>query len=73
MSAKIVRLGEMLFIQTLEFWIFKSHDVIKFLSVKQEIHFTEYLGKQTKSVNDIWPVYVILQKKKILQKLQPEN
>ena len=63
----------MLFIQTLEFWIFKFNDAIKFLSIKQEIHFTEYLGKQAKSVNDIWPVYVILQKKKILQKLQPEN
>ena len=46
---------------------------MKFLSMKQEIHFTEYLGKQTQSVNDIWPVYIILQKKKILQKLQPEN
>ena len=27
--------------QILEFYIFKFHDVIKFLSIKQEIHFTE--------------------------------
>ena len=52
----------------LEFYIFKCYDVIKRLSIKQEIHFT---------VNEIWPVCVILQKKKFyqifLQKLQPEN
>ena len=39
--------------------------------------FTEQLGKKTQSVNEIWPVYVILQKKKFyqktLQKLRPEN
>ena len=46
---------------------------MKFLSMKQEMHFTEYLGKQTHSVNDIWPVCIILQKKKIIQKLQPGN
>ena len=27
--------------QVLEFYIFKFHDVIKCLSIKQEIHFTE--------------------------------
>ena len=52
--------------QISEFWMFRFHDVIKCLRIKQEIHLTE-----------IWPVYVILQKKnihkKILQKLQPEN
>ena len=31
--------------QILEFYIFKFHDVIKCLSIKQEIHFTEELGK----------------------------
>ena len=54
--------------QILEFYIFKCYDVIKRLSIKQEIHFT---------VNEIWPVCVILQKKKFyqkfLQKLRPEN
>ena len=35
--------------------------------MKQEIHFTKYLGKQTQSVNEIWLVYVILQKKKIIK------
>ena len=29
------------------------------LGRKQEIHFTEELGKETQSVNEIWPVYVI--------------
>ena len=32
--------------QILEFTIFKFHDVIKCLSIKQEIHFTEYGLKQ---------------------------
>ena len=31
--------------QILKFYIFKFHDVIKCLSIKQEIHFTEQLGK----------------------------
>ena len=47
------------------------------LSIKQEINFTESLGQETQSVNEIWPIYVILQRKynyKIfLQKLQPET
>ena len=30
--------------QILEFYIFKFHDVIKCLNIKQEIHFTELLG-----------------------------
>ena len=51
----------------LRFYVFEFHDVIKCLDIKQEIQ----------SVNEIWSVYVILQKKKfyqkILQKLQPEN
>ena len=50
--------------QILVFWIFIFHDVIKCLTIKQEIHFTEYLGKQAQSVNEIWPVHVMLQKKK---------
>ena len=61
----------------LEFQIFKFHDVIKCLSIKEKIHFTEYLEKETWSVNEIWPVYVILKKKKIYEKnpqnLPPEN
>ena len=32
--------------EILEFYIFKFHDVIKCLSIKQEIHFTEYLGSK---------------------------
>ena len=60
----------------LEFCIFKFHDVIKCLSIKQ-IYFTESFGKQIQSVNEIWPVYVILQKnkfhQKFLQNLRPEN
>ena len=59
--------------QISKFYIFKFHDVIKCLSIKQEIHFTE----QTQSINKIWPVYAILQKKKIhqkiLQKMRPKN
>ena len=31
--------------KVLVFWIFKFHDVIKCLSIKQEIHFTENLWK----------------------------
>ena len=45
--------------------------------MKQEIQFTEYLGKEIQSVNEIWPVYVILQKEKFYEKnpqrLPPEN
>ena len=46
------------------------------LSIKQEIHFTKSLGKQTQSANQLWSVYVITKEKnisKILQKLRPEN
>ena len=32
--------------------------------MKQEIHFTEWLGKEAQFGNEIWPVHVILQKKK---------
>ena len=46
-------------------------------SIKQELNFTEYLGKETESVNEIWSVYVTLQNKndyqQILQKMRPEN
>ena len=45
--------------QSLEFLFFKFHDVIKCLGRKQEIHFTEGLGKQTQSVNEIWSAYVM--------------
>ena len=55
--------------QILEFYIFKLLDVTKCLSIKQEIHFTEYLGKETQSVNETWPVYVTLPKKKFHQKV----
>ena len=37
-------LGKMLFI-SLEKLFFNFHDVIKCLSIKQELHFTKYLGK----------------------------
>ena len=51
----------------LEFYNVKFHDVIKCLMKFDEMKF----------VNEIWPVCVILQKKKFyqnfLQKLQPEN
>ena len=36
-------------------------------STPQQIHFPEYLGKKTQSVNEIWPVNVILQKNKIIK------
>ena len=42
------------------------NDVIKCLSIKQEIHFAEYLGSN--EINEICPVYVTLQKKIILPK-----
>ena len=61
----------------LEFSIFKFHDVMKCLSIKQEINFTESLGQETQSGDEIWPVYVILQRKQnykiFFQKLQPET
>ena len=47
--------------QILNFQIFKCHYVIKCLSMKHEIHFIEWLRKQTQSGNEIWPVYVTLQ------------
>ena len=44
---------------------------------KKYIYSNEYLGNYTQFVNEIWPVYIILQKKKlyqkILQKMQTEN
>ena len=53
--------------QMLEFYNVKFHDVIKCLMKFDEMKF----------VNEIWPVCVILQKKKFyqkfLQKLRPEN
>ena len=47
--------------QSLEFQTFKFYGVIKCISVKQGIYFTQ-------SVNRILPVYVILQNKKNLSK-----
>ena len=44
------------------------------MSIKQEILFTEYLEKEIQSGNEIWLIYVILQKKKILsEKNSTEN
>ena len=49
----------------------------KCVSTKQEIHFSELTWEVNQSVNEIWPVYVTLQKKTFYQsfrqKLQPEN
>ena len=42
--------------------------VIKCLSTKQEIHFTEELCQKTQSDNEIWPIHVILQEKKLIKK-----
>ena len=47
--------------QILTFQVFEGHDVIKYLSMKHETHFTEKGSKHPG--NEIWPVYVILQKK----------
>ena len=61
--------------QVLEFQIFRFHDAIEYLSINQEIHFIEWFGRWTQSVNEIWPDYVKFQKKsfhlKIMQR--PEN
>ena len=43
--------------------MFQFHDVVKCLSTKQEIHFTVNW-----EVNEIWPVYVIVQNKKFNKK-----
>ena len=63
--------------QILNFQIFKCHDIIKYLSMKHETHFTEKLGKQTQPGNEIWPVHVILQDNffyhKIPWKMWPRN
>ena len=46
-----MKLGKMLENQNLEFEDIQFHDVIKCLSTKQEIHFTE-----NQSVKEIWSV-----------------
>ena len=63
--------------QILAFQLFKCHDVIKFLSMKNESRFTEYLGRSTHSGHEIWSIFVISQKKnfcpKIIWKTWPGN
>ena len=58
----------------LTFQLFKCNDVIKYLSMK---HKTLNNLESKQSGNEIWPVYVILQKKKnyrkILRKMWPGN
>ena len=47
------------------FQIFKCHDVIKCISKKHETPLTELL--ESNNGNEIWPVYVILQKEIFFQ------
>ena len=53
------------------------YDVFKCLSIKQEYMSLNNLGSKHSLLMEIWPVRVILQKKKIhqkiLQKLRPKN
>ena len=37
------------------------------------MHFTEQLGEETQSINEIWPVYVTLRKTKISSKNSAKN
>ena len=60
-------------IQILEFKNLRFYDVIKSLSMNQEIPFTESLEKWIQSGNEIWPVCVILQKKNFYQELLQKN
>ena len=80
-----MKLGKMFFISLQELFSFlrkskfrildiQCHDVIKCLSIKQEVS----KQKSTESVNEIWAVCHITKEKKnfylkILQNLRPEN
>ena len=59
--------------QILNFQIFKCHDLVKCLSMKNKTYFIEWLGKQTQSGNEIWPGYVTLKDNFFLSKNSMED
>ena len=74
-----MKLGKMFFILLQKLFPFSGKLKSRILDVqiswhyqmpkhKKEICLTEWLGKETQSVNEIWPVYILLQKKQFYKK-----